>query len=431
MTKLKYFSLLWLLFLLSLSSTNAYLLWLKSADNTIENILNIEQIHKIRIPLVGFIFDPRWPHIIETLNKLPSTLWIDRIYHLTLSPNYYSAQEVADGKFDKEYNEFFKSIKDNDLRVVFRTMHEMNGWRYPRSSNPSAFKNAWIHVRKLSREADLSTRNILFDFSVNHRDMPTKQKPSQTAKLIACQFSWKEKIWCYTFEDYYPGDKYVDIIGFTFYNRGKWFADRKRLTPAQIVYEKGRNPLQRIKKFNKPIMIDEVGTTAVRYEENFNYNLSREIYKTNYKLKNTWLRQLQQLLWKEKSIIWTVYFNVDYTKWLTRKLIGEADRSVINLETNKVYNTFFSLLKNSEDFHLRSPLLNLFGVGLMKIDDKEHFIPIKLIPKIRTLQSALHKLWKTDEERKNLLESIWINELKKMFSDITDEERSLILEFIK
>ncbi|MBU0627526.1 hypothetical protein KKG31_05810 [Patescibacteria group bacterium] len=54
--------------------------------------------------------------------------------------------------------------------------------------------------------------NILFDFSVNHRDMPTKQTPSQTARLIPCQVKNKEINQCYTFEDYYPGDKYVDIM---------------------------------------------------------------------------------------------------------------------------------------------------------------------------------------------------------------------------
>jgi hypothetical protein len=150
--------------------------------------------------------------------------------------------------------------------------------------------------------------------------------------------------------------------------------------------------LERIKTFNKPIIIDEVGTTAVWYEEEFNYKISKEIYKTNYKMKNTWLRQLQNLLWKEKNIIGTVYFNVDYTKGLTKKLIGEADRSVINLETKKVYNTIFTLFKNGDDLHLRSPLLNLFGVGLMEVNDKEVFVPLKLFSKMRTLQSGINTL---------------------------------------
>ncbi|MDR0369349.1 MAG: hypothetical protein LBH96_02160 [Candidatus Peribacteria bacterium] len=44
----------------------------------------------------------------------------------------YSAQEVADGAFDMQYLQFFGKVKENNLRVIFRTMHEMNGGRYPR-----------------------------------------------------------------------------------------------------------------------------------------------------------------------------------------------------------------------------------------------------------------------------------------------------------
>jgi hypothetical protein len=50
----------------------------------------------------------------------------------------------------------------------------MNGGRYPWSSNPEKFKAARIHVWTLSRVVGLNEENIAFDFSVNHRDMPTK-----------------------------------------------------------------------------------------------------------------------------------------------------------------------------------------------------------------------------------------------------------------
>jgi hypothetical protein len=52
-------------------------------------------------------------------------------------------------------------------------MHEMNGGWYPRGSNPENFKKAWIHVWELSRSLGLDQKDILFDFSVNHWDMPT------------------------------------------------------------------------------------------------------------------------------------------------------------------------------------------------------------------------------------------------------------------
>lgn len=55
--------------------------------------------------------------------------------------------------------------------------------------------------------------------SVNHRDAPTKEDPSKKAKLIFCTQKVKANKNCHTFEDYYPGDEYVDLMGVTFYNR--------------------------------------------------------------------------------------------------------------------------------------------------------------------------------------------------------------------
>ena len=108
------------------------------------------------------------------MDAIAHQLGHDRIYHITISPNMFSAQEVADGKFDTEYLQFFKKVKEKQIKVIFRTMHEMNGGRYPRSSNPKAFKEARIHVWQLSRAVGLNQNDILFDFSVNHWDMPTK-----------------------------------------------------------------------------------------------------------------------------------------------------------------------------------------------------------------------------------------------------------------
>jgi hypothetical protein len=39
----------------------------------------------------------------------------------------YSANDVVLGKFDAQYTAFFKKIKEKNLHVIFRTMHEMNG----------------------------------------------------------------------------------------------------------------------------------------------------------------------------------------------------------------------------------------------------------------------------------------------------------------
>lgn len=156
------------------SKSEAYLFGMKSWDNSISNIERIEKQYKLDLPIVSFIFDPRGEHVENMMNQLNEKLGEDKIYHISLSPNSFSAAEVAAGKFDEQYKQFFKDVKKNNLRVIFRTMHEMNGGRYPRSSNPVNFKKARIHVRELSRAEGLDQKNILFDMSVNARDLPAK-----------------------------------------------------------------------------------------------------------------------------------------------------------------------------------------------------------------------------------------------------------------
>ncbi|MBP6086439.1 hypothetical protein KA478_04655 [Patescibacteria group bacterium] len=50
------------------------------------------------------------------------------------------------------YKAFFELIRDIHIKVVFRTMHEMNGGRYPRSSDPANFAKARQRIWKISRE---------------------------------------------------------------------------------------------------------------------------------------------------------------------------------------------------------------------------------------------------------------------------------------
>ena len=142
MKHLKYFFSFLIIFLIFKANTFGYLLWFKSSDNTVQNIQQIEEKYVINLPIVSFIFDPRGDWIIKTMDSLNKELGEKRIYHITLSPNMYSSAQVASWAFDKQYTAFFESIKRNNLKVVFRTMHEMNGGRYPRSSDPKNFQKA-------------------------------------------------------------------------------------------------------------------------------------------------------------------------------------------------------------------------------------------------------------------------------------------------
>lgn len=375
-------------FFLNINISQSYYFWLKSADNTPENIEAIEKTYGVNLPVVSFIFDPRDRNDVpNSIDRIVELLWTDRIYHITISPDKYSANDVVLWKFDTQYTAFFQKIKEKNLHVIFRTMHEMNGWRYPRSSNPEKFKAAWIHVRTLSRVAWLNEENILFDFSVNHRDMPTKWVPSQTASLIQCNIKKDD---CYHFEDYYPGDEFVDVVWFTFYNRWKANSNRLWLSPTQILYDPNWNTYERVKALGKPIIIDEVATTSVRYEWAYNFEKSRSEYLNHDERKDNWIHQLREFLVNHPEIIATVYFNTDYTHGLSFNVIWEADRAIVNIEDNKVYWWFQELEMFSEK-KLDNILSNLFHLKQYKIRWETVFISKKCDKELSTISWNIEK----------------------------------------
>ena len=379
---------MWILFFSSsINATQAYYFWLKSFDNSVENIQTIEQNLNVKLPMVSFIFDPRDENdVLNSIDKIVEKLWSDRIYHFTISPDNFSAEDVVLWEFDTQYTAFFKKVKEKNLHVIFRTMHEMNWWRYPRSSNPEKFKAARIHVWTLSRVAWLNEENIAFDFSINHRDMPTKWTPSQSAPLTKCSL-WKKD--CYHFEDYYPGDEFVDVVWFTFYNRWKAIDNRQRLSPTQILYDKNRKTYERVKAFNKPIVIDEVATTSVRYQWDYDFNKSRNEYLNDDERKDYRLHQLREFLVNHPEIIAVSYFNTDYTHWLNFKITWEADWAIVNIEDNKVYWWFRDLeLFGEKD--LDNILSTIFHSQKITIDWVEVFVSSSFSKELSTIASMIN-----------------------------------------
>ena len=401
--------------------SNSYYFWLKSADNTPENIGRIESNLNVKIPVVSFIFDPRdESDVLNSIDRIVDLLGTDRIYHFTISPDMYSANDVVLWKFDAQYTAFFKKIKEKNLHVIFRTMHEMNGWRYPWSSNPEKFKAAWIHVWTLSRVVWLSEENILFDFSVNHRDMPTKWMPSQSASLIQCNVTKDD---CYHFEDYYPWDEFVDVVWFTFYNRWKANSNRLRLTPTEILYDTNWNTYERIKALNKPIVIDEVATTSVRYEWNYNFNKSRSEYLNHDERKDNWIHQLWEFLVNRPEIVAAVYFNTDYTHGLSFKVVWEADWAIVNIEDNKVYGWFQELEMFSEK-KLDNILGSLFQLSNFEVEWENIFISKKCNRETKIILSAINKK-ETNQEKMEVIKKIQDANIK---SDCISESLNKLLK---
>lgn len=365
-------------------SAYGYMFWFKSWDNTPENIQYIEKNYGIDLPIVGFIFDP-WDDWGEaTLIRAVSLLGKNRIYHITVSPGMITAKQVAAGEFDDQYKKFFMLVKTLDINVVFRTMHEMNGGWYPWASDPVAFQEAWRHVWELSRQVGLTQKNILFNMSVNGWDIPTHETiPHQKAVLFYCKVSDKKRLNCPTFEDYYPGDDYVDLMGMSFYNRWKGNGNYQWLYPYDIINNWQWRTLDRLKAYGKPLFVDEVGTTAVWYDEHYNFAKSQEVYKTNSDYKNDWLLSLREFFDNEPMIVGGIYFNIDLTNGMSRRVHGEQDWSVIDPMSEKVYDGIFNVLDGAvENKAVTSRLWSLFGKEFMTLFGKKVLIESAIRPQI-------------------------------------------------
>ena len=351
-------------------AAHAYVLGFESGNRRVSGVQQLESAYpKATLPMVSIIFDPWGDDAKQEMSSLSTTLGANRIYHLTLSPNPYTAEQVANGMFDSQYLWFFQQIKKQDLKVVFRTMHEFNGGRYMRSSDPDNFKKARIRVRNLSRQAGLDQHNILFSLSQNARDLP-RDFSKQYEAYTFCYPSVAAKLGCHTAEQYYPGDQYVDLMGFTFYNRGKGNANRRRQTPDEIVNAGPRNVVSRLETHGKPLFIDEVGTTAVRYTGSYNQATSRAVYQTDYTRKNLRLDQLKDFLNKNPAIVGAIYFNIDRTNGLADRMQGECDRSAIDVFHNKIYYNIRHLVDAAEPVE-DSQLFHMFQQVALTVNKKE------------------------------------------------------------
>lgn len=173
-------------------------------------------------------------------------------------------------------------------------------------------------------------------------------------------------------------------MGVTFYNRGKGNSNRRRGTPDKIVNAAGRQTLDRLKKFDKPIFVDEVGTTAVNYTGAYDYKKSLEVYQKNSQMKNTRLLQLRDFLLRETRIAGAIYFNVDLTNGLKNWTLGELDRSVIDFQSHKFYDKILDVYQAGRP-NETNMLYYLFNIKRVTINNKTYLIKSDYVKPIKDL----------------------------------------------
>jgi hypothetical protein len=161
--------------------------------------------------------------VIAANGRTPVMTWYgpgkDRSDHRTLA-------EVNDGSDDAWIRSQAEAIKAFRHRIYLRLMPEMNGaWYRGFSGNPAAYIAAWRRVNRLFAQAGVG--NV----------------------------TW---VWCPNitpggWDQYYPGNAYVDVIGVDGFNNSRYaYQGFEQIFAPFLTHYAGR----------KPLMIDETATDS-------------------------------------------------------------------------------------------------------------------------------------------------------------------------
>jgi len=157
-------------------------------------------------------------------------------------PNF-SLKRIAGGAFDGYISSWARSVRALRSPIYIRPMHEMNGDWYPwggtvNGNSPALFRAAWRHMHQIfTREG---ARNARWVFSPVNEDWPMTHANR--------------------FERYYPGRKYVDVLGLDGYNWGSSFPSFGGWRGFRKTFMGAYRRLTRLGR--QPVWIAEVGSSS-------------------------------------------------------------------------------------------------------------------------------------------------------------------------
>ena len=123
---------------------------------------------------------------------------------IQLNPRHVSLAQLSFGAYDSDIRSYAEQVRAFHCYVILSFGHEMNGWWYPWGlpyTSPGTFKAAWRHIHDIF--AAERVRNVIWSWDPTHQH--TQYRPGETAHPAG---------------EWYPGNKYVDWIGFDGYIGG-------------------------------------------------------------------------------------------------------------------------------------------------------------------------------------------------------------------
>jgi len=194
----------------------------------------------------------------EPWQPVPAALGIDA--QARPQPGYRNI-DIARGAQDRYILRFARSLSRFPGTVWLRYAHEMNGYWYPWSRDPQAYRWAWKRIVRLFGAAGV--RNVRFVWTVN-------------ANLYE-----PERVWMRNARRYWPGRRYVDAVGSTMID----FGGDKNYTVARFV------PRLRALRatFGKPVILAETNTEYA----------GRVAWLANLRTMLTYMPWIRAVMWSQ------------------------------------------------------------------------------------------------------------------------------------
>lgn len=286
------------------------------------------------------------PLKIWNFGKIPMLTWYPSTSNVEKTPDDI-CKRIYSGMFDKYLNNccqkllhYIESAKVSSIlgeaKLYIRLAHEMNYRGHIYSNSPNDFIKMWKYIYKYVRnfesksKLNLSKDNVLFVFCPGNFDI--------------------EK---FPFEEYYPGDEYVEWKGLDGYNWGgrQW----KRFDEIFMKYFVRMNNLS-----SKPLSICEFGTTAkiINKQNKIVYDIEEkfEWIKNAYE----WLSNKENL--NKYNIRMSIYYN------LSRN--NDIDSGIF-IPESKMVNKNTNSLNFSIENH--NTIKNLSSVYIKKYKDSNNY----------------------------------------------------------
>lgn len=177
-----------------------------------------------------------------------------KVLELTLQTSWQEGgnmvYDILDGQYDEFLRDYAEVIADFQHPVLFRLGNEMNGdWcpysSYNTSKDTLIYKEFYKYIYSFFEEVE--AQNVIWIWNPNCDSFP--------------DFNWNNEMM------YYPGDKYVDIVGMTAYNTGTYYESTgEKWKEFDELYE--GLYYEYCAKFEQPLMITEFSSASMGGDKN-------------------------------------------------------------------------------------------------------------------------------------------------------------------